>query len=379
MLSEENHGIIYLITNIKNNKIFIGQTNNSKIIKWNTHKWSADLELENHKKNCFLKTKKDLHPLLYTDMREYGIENFSVETLLICNEEKSDFWENDFIKKLNSYDKKIGYNLGNPQGIIYLITNTTNNKLYVGQTKTLKNIKGNIKEWTSDDRLEEHKKNSKQLSTKNICPKLYEAMNLDGHDNFIIQTLLICDLEETRYHEKHFIIELNTIDEEIGYNTSINCYVNHKLENPERKVVISDEIRNKLSKNKDKEDNILNIGEILYKDKLVGYRVRISFEGKKIEKKFSSQEYTVEENFEKATKYLESIKNNEDISEFKLNNKNNDCPMNIFPKNKKGKHIGYEVNITIKGKKYTKSFCSMKIEMEEKLKMAIEYKNSLLK
>jgi len=82
---------------------------------------------------------------------------------------------------------------------------------------------------------------------------------------------------------------------------------------------------------------------------------------------------------EKARNYLESIKNNKDISEFKLNNKNNDCPINIFPKNKKGKHIGYEVNITIKGKKYTKSFCSMKIEMEEKLKMAIEYKNSLLK
>jgi len=45
MLSEKNYGIIYLITNIKNNKIFIGQINNYKIIKWNNHKWSAELEL----------------------------------------------------------------------------------------------------------------------------------------------------------------------------------------------------------------------------------------------------------------------------------------------------------------------------------------------
>lgn len=123
----------------------------------------------------------------------------------------------------------------------------------------------------------------------------------------------------------------------------------------------------------------LNIGKINYNDKLVGYRVRINFEGNLIEKRFSSQKFTIEENLQKAKDYLESIKNNEDVSEFKLNNKNNNCPMNIFPKNKKGKHIGYEVNITIKGKKHTKCFCSMKIEMEEKLKMAIDYKNSLLK
>ena len=379
MLSEKNYGIIYLITNIKNNKIFVGQTNNYKIIKWNNHKWSAELELEDHKKNCFLKTKKDLQPLLYLDMREYGVENFNIETLLICNQEKSDFWKNEFVKKLNSYNKKVGYNLDNPQGIIYLITNKINNKLYVGQTKTLKNIKGNIKEWSADDRLEEHKKNSNLKSKKEMCPKLYEAMNLDGHNNFIIETLLICDLEETGYHEKHFIKELDTTNQKIGYNINSGGNVEHKLQHSERKIVMTDEIRHKLSKNKDKEDNILNIGEVLYKDKLVGYRVRINFEGNLIEKRFSSQKYTVEENLQKAKDYLKSIKNNEDISEFKLNNKNNDCPMNIFPKNKKGNHIGYEVNITIKGKKYTKSFCSMKIEMEEKLKMAIEYKNSLLK
>ena len=306
-------------------------------------------------------------------MRDCGIDNFIVESLLICNLEKCDFWVNHFIQKLNSFDKTIGYNLANPQGIIYLITNLTNNKIYVGQTKTLKNIKGFIKEWSAENRLEEHKKNSKIDSKKGIIPKLYEAMNSDGHDNFVVEPLLICDLEETGYYENYFIEEMETMNDEIGYNINCGGYIDHRLEHSKRKTVMTDEIRQKLSK-----DKMLNIDEVKYKDKLVGYRVRISVDGKLNEKKFSSQDFTIEENLQKAKDYLKLIKNNEDVSEYKLNNKNSDCPTNIFPKNKKGIHIGYEVNITIKGKKYTKSFCSLKIEMEEKLKMAIEYKKTLL-
>ena len=369
----QDYGIIYLIANMKNNKIFVGQTKNSKIIKWNTHKWSAILQLEEHKRNCNLQTKKDLHPLLYSDMREYGVDNFIVESLIICNLEKCDFWESHFIKKLKSYDKTIGYNLFNPQGLIYLITNLTNNKIYVGQTKTLKNIKGVIKEWSVDDRLEEHKQNAKRNSNK--APKLYEAMNSDGYDNFTIEPLLICELEETGYYEAYFISEMETTNDEIGYNKMCGSNVDHRLEHPGRKAVMTDEIRKKLSKNKDK---LLNINEVKYKDKLVGYKVKIVFEGKLIEKRFSSQDFAVEENLQKAKDYLESIKNKEDVSKFRLNNKSNNCPTNIFPKNKNGIHIGYEVNITINGKKYTKSFCSMKIDMEEKLKMAIQYKKTLL-
>ena len=200
-------------------------------------------------------------------------------------------------------------------------------------------------------------------------------MNSDGHDNFVVEPLLICDLEETGYYENYFIEEMETMNDEIGYNINCGGYIDHRLEHSKRKTVMTDEIRQKLSKNKDK---MLNIDEVKYKDKLVGYRVRISVDGKLNEKKFSSQDFTIEENLQKAKDYLKLIKNNEDVSEYKLNNKNSDCPTNIFPKNKKGIHIGYEVNITIKGKKYTKSFCSLKIEMEEKLKMAIEYKKTLL-
>jgi predicted acetyltransferase len=201
-------------------------------------------------------------------------------------------------------------------------------------------------------------------------------MNSDGHDNFNIEMLLICDLKETGYYENYFIEYMESMKDEIGYNTMCGSNVDHRLNHSKRKIVMTDEIRQKLSKYKDK---LLNINEVTYKDKLVGYRVRIVFEGKLIEKKFSSKAFTVEENLKKAKDYLECIKTKKDVSNIRLNNKSNDCPTNIFPKYKKGIHIGYEINITIKGKKYTKSFCSIKIDMNKKLEMAIEYKKNILK
>ena len=89
--------IIYKIINLINNKIYIGQTKNIKK-RWNEHKRCG---------------KKDsIYNQLYADMNEYKIDNFTIEIIERINSpeianEREKYW----IKKLNSQDFDIGYNI----------------------------------------------------------------------------------------------------------------------------------------------------------------------------------------------------------------------------------------------------------------------------
>ena len=370
--------IIYVIKNIINDKVFIDSTVNYKKYEGNLIKWSAEQEFEQHKKNLKRKTKDNLYPLLYSDMKEHGIDNFIVDVLEICS-------EFDYLNKLNEYKKEFdsenenfGYNIGDKsvKGIIYLITNIKNNKKYVGQTKNFKKIKNYIKIWTAEDRFNEHKKYSVMKSKKKTAYKLYEEMNIFGFENFMIETLLICDIKDTGENEKYYIKKYDTQNENKGYNISPGCNVDHNIFHKKRKTNMTDELRKKLSKTN---NETTNITEIEYKGKIVGYRVRIAVDTEKFEKRFSSQKNTLEENFNSAKEFLEKVKNKENVDDIRLNNKSNDLPLNIFLKKRNGKNIGYEFNMTLDGKRHGKSFCSTKISMEEKLKMAIYYKNNLLK
>jgi group I intron endonuclease len=86
---------------------------------------------------------------------------------------------------------------------IYLITNTINNKKYVGQT------------WYSiEQRLVRHSKQNKRG-----CPYLYRAIAKHGISNFKIETIItttdqiIADQLEQKYIEQY-----QTTDKENGYN-----------------------------------------------------------------------------------------------------------------------------------------------------------------
>lgn len=83
---------IYKITNLINNKVYIGQTNLTPEIRFNKHKKSY---LSN---SC---------PKLYRAMRKYGKENFIVEQICETNDPNED--EKYWIKYYNSV--KDGYNV----------------------------------------------------------------------------------------------------------------------------------------------------------------------------------------------------------------------------------------------------------------------------
>lgn len=87
---------------------------------------------------------------------------------------------------------------------IYCITNLINGKQYVGKTTT-----------SITKRFQEHCKDSK----KERCEKrpLYDAMQKYGIDNFIVEKLIQCEVDELDSYEMLFIQKLDT------YRNGYNC------------------------------------------------------------------------------------------------------------------------------------------------------------
>lgn len=88
-------GYIYCITNLINQKQYVGKTTYSITKRFKEH--CAD----------YNKEKLEKRPL-YNAMRKYGINNFIVEQLIECDNEELDSYEILYIDKLNTYHN--GYN-----------------------------------------------------------------------------------------------------------------------------------------------------------------------------------------------------------------------------------------------------------------------------
>lgn len=94
------YGYIYKITNLINNKIYIGQT-----------KHTIEQRFKSHVKQAKANIKSD-HSILHEAIRKYGEENFKTEFLdEACSKEELDIKEKYWIKELKSQNKNIGYNI----------------------------------------------------------------------------------------------------------------------------------------------------------------------------------------------------------------------------------------------------------------------------
>lgn len=93
------------------------------------------------------------------------------------------------------------------EGIIYIITNKLNNKVYIGQT--IQNLK---------DRWYRHcQKSSLSIAESNMAIK--KAIFKYGKDNFTIEVLDKCDIKLLNTKEKFYIEKYNSYKE--GYNSTI--------------------------------------------------------------------------------------------------------------------------------------------------------------
>lgn len=104
---------IYKITNLVNQKVYIGQSWNIEE-RWNKHKLN---------KNYSYKKGKNTKNHLYSAFQKYGIENFDYSVLVELQEccltqFLLDYFECKYIKEFDSLNTKKGYNLkeGGSQG-----------------------------------------------------------------------------------------------------------------------------------------------------------------------------------------------------------------------------------------------------------------------
>lgn len=102
---------IYKITNILNNKIYIGQTVRTLNVRWSSHVHS-----------CFKSNRKnDRNFKLYIAMREFGKENFIIESIeeldtrdIKILDEREKYW----IKYYNATNPEVGYNVDEGGNVI---------------------------------------------------------------------------------------------------------------------------------------------------------------------------------------------------------------------------------------------------------------------
>ncbi len=129
---------IYQITCLKNQKIYIGKT----II-------SLEHRFRQHKDCCF---NRNQQTALYRAFKKYGIENFTIKQLCICNnKEQLNKAEIFFIKKYNSADPKIGYNMtnGGDGGVM-------NEEARIKISKSIKINHSKIKEKLSNIKIQQY-------------------------------------------------------------------------------------------------------------------------------------------------------------------------------------------------------------------------------
>lgn len=95
---------IYLITNNINGKIYIGQSIDIKR-RYAQHQRSGQPDKYANK------NERDSNTPIHLAMQKYGIENFTLSILEQCSKDQLDEKEKYWIKKYNSCNKQIGYNI----------------------------------------------------------------------------------------------------------------------------------------------------------------------------------------------------------------------------------------------------------------------------
>ena len=90
-------------------------------------------------------------------------------------------------------------------GFIYIIRNTINSKVYIGQTKT-----------SVDNRWKEHLRHARYGDQV-----INRAMRKYGIDKFYIETLEICTLDVLDYREIYYIDLYDSTNKSKGYNVSL--------------------------------------------------------------------------------------------------------------------------------------------------------------
>lgn len=102
-------------------------------------------------------------------------------------------------------------------GHIYLITNTQNNKRYVGQTLSHRKNRGKYRPFGYIGRFNDHVSEALCNSKKKQCTYLNNAIRSYGKEAFQVELLLVCSRQELDVQERKYIDDYATLYPN-GYN-----------------------------------------------------------------------------------------------------------------------------------------------------------------
>jgi group I intron endonuclease len=189
-------------------------------------------------------------------------------------------------------------------GVIYVITNTVNDKKYIGKAVSFVGEKKS--KYGANGRFKKHIYASKHT---NDCPLLYNDIRIHGKDNFKVEVLEVCLKDDLKAKETHYITEMQTYKNDIGYNFFIG---DNKPQDAERKKEYED---NKVESNKKRceggkmrqSETTVSLPPNVYK-RSAGFFAQIKINSNLYNKAFLSSKETDEEKLEKARLWLEQTK-----------------------------------------------------------------------
>jgi len=99
-------------------------------------------------------------------------------------------------------------------GMIYMIINKRNEKIYIGRTVAFRNHRNRQHEFGPESRLKEHFSRARN----GIIGKFYDAIREFGEDQFKCEIVEECHVDELSVREKHYIAHFDSMNN--GYNAT---------------------------------------------------------------------------------------------------------------------------------------------------------------
>jgi group I intron endonuclease len=112
-MAETNKGLIYKITNIFNDKVYIGKTKKYYGERYFGIEGRFDIHIQNALSN---NVNRNDCPRLYNAIRKYGEYSFDIELLNECDIDECDKYEISYIEQFNSTNPDFGYNISKGGG-----------------------------------------------------------------------------------------------------------------------------------------------------------------------------------------------------------------------------------------------------------------------
>jgi hypothetical protein len=256
------------------------------------------------------------------------------------------------------------------RGIIYLLTNTANGKIYIGQTKEYSGVTA-LRKYGLHNRWKDHVSSANRNTVKG-CVLLNRAIRKYGEAAFTQDILVYCSIEDRDKIEIALIYGYDSNNPKYGYNvcTGGGGTPGHP---------ITEEFRESVAQFNP--TGIMNIKQIKSrKDKsiILGYKVSRDYDGKRYNKDFADGKYSLEENMNFAKEWLNELKNGNHIDN--KHKKPDNLPIYIrYYYEPKTKEIGgYKIEIRLDGFYHSKCFTKKSLSMEEKLRLSIEHKDEIL-